>query len=143
MKLNVYNGQLTEHFNINEFTHCGTDLYIDEDFLIFVHMLEEFRLWYNRSINVTSCYRPRNYNTLVGGSFNSSHLKSLAIDFPLPAEFNNFSNNRKNEFLQNVKSKWIDICAYFHYGCQCNFYDTYLHLGIGDKDSFLDKRSWK
>lgn len=141
MILNILNGQLTRHFNIKEFVHVGTYIYIDEDFLFFVNMLEQFRVWYNRVINITSCYRPSDYNASVGGSKNSSHLKSLAVDFPLPAEFKNFSRDRKNEFLQNVNSKWIDICHSNGYGCQCNFYDTYLHLGIGDKDSFIDKRS--
>lgn len=143
MILDVRDGQLTPHFNISEFTHRGREIYISADFFRFVECLEDFREWYNRPINITSGYRPPAYNRSIGGSSNSSHLRTLAVDFPLPKEFYGFSTARKREFLSNVKEKWIEICYYAGFGCQCNFYDTYLHLGVGSSDSFRDERSWK
>lgn len=139
--------QLTPHFSLAEFVHCDSnghaEIQFDDNFIIFVLMLEEFRVWYNRPINITSGYRPPNYNKSVGGSSNSSHLRSLAIDFPLPEEFFGFSDDRKREFLSNVKDEWSSICAEYNACYQCNWYDTYLHLGIGNHDSFRDERSWK
>lgn len=140
-------GRLTPHFKLREFVHRHPDgsgeIYFTCTFFDFVQMLEEFRVWYNRPINITSGYRPPEYNVSVGGSPNSSHLKSLAVDFPLPAAFAGYSLPRKREFLQNVQDKWKSICRARGFGCQCNWYDTYLHLGIGERDSFIDKRSWK
>lgn len=149
MKIDVLGaGYITPHFRLSEFVHHNDDgsceIYFNVFFFDFVKMLEKFRVWYNRPINITSGYRPPDYNESVGGSPNSSHLESLAIDFPLPFGFDGFSYDRKCKFLENVKEKWIDICRNHGFFCQCNFYDTYLHLGISfTHDSFIDGRSWK
>lgn len=145
--LTIHNGQLTEHFNLWEFAHkSGAEIEINHDFIyIFVPLCEAFRVWYARQVNITSGYRPKAYNdTLPGASKNSSHLHTWAIDFPLPNEFYSFSSARKNEFLQNVKRKWVELCHAAGVFAQCNFYDNRLHLGISrHNDSFLDLRTKK
>lgn len=144
--LTIHNGQLTEHFNLWEFAHqSGAEIEINPDFIfVFVPLLEAFRKWYARPINITSCYRPATYNAIVGGSSNSSHLHTWAVDFPLPKEFYDYSAARKNMFYQNVKRKWVELCHASGVFAQCNFYDNRLHLGISRKsDSFLDYRTKK
>ena len=144
----VMTDRLTEHFKLSEFAHRdGNDLYvwIDEAFLPFVNALEDFRVWYNRPININSGYRPEKYNIAVGGSRNSSHLRMCAVDFNLPEEFYTFTDKRKNEFLLNVRRKWSQLCTKYGYHAQCNFYDTYLHLGLSftGRSSYLDYRTDK
>lgn len=145
MKVNIIHGQLTEHFNLIEFVDFYTgdpELYIDERFIKFVLLLERFRSWYRRPVNINSCYRSVECNDHYGGSKNSSHLVSLAVDFNLPSEYHSYSSDRKEEFLCNVRTYWEKICDEADVFHQVNFYDTYIHLGIGlNSDSFLDKRS--
>lgn len=148
MLVNVYDGKLTDNFNIDEFCqHEDVNIpvmRISPDFLKFVSAVQEFRTWYNRPMNISSAYRNQALNKACGGSYNSSHLIGLAIDFYLPREYMSFDINRKQEFLDNCKKKWIEICKKYKYPCQCNYYDMYIHIGFGRpdaKDSFIDKRS--
>ncbi len=144
--LTIHGGQLSEHFNLWEFAHqSGGEIEINEDFIyIFAPLCERFRRWYNRPINITSGYRPPAYNAIVGGSSNSSHLHTCAIDFLFPEEYFAFSAARKQQFLQNVKNKWVELCRVAGVYAQCNFYDNRFHLGISRyRDSFLDLRTKK
>lgn len=145
MKVNIINGQLTENFNLHEFVDGFSgeaELYIDERFIKFVNLLQRFRNFYRRPMNINSCYRSVDCNEHYGGSKNSSHLVSLAVDFNLPSEYHSYSSDRKEEFLWNVRTYWEGICDEADMFHQVNFYDTYIHLGIGiESDSFLDERS--
>lgn len=138
--------RLSKDFTLREFSHCISgskyEIVTHDDFYIFVNALQEFRDWYNRPINISSGYRSPLFNTLVGGSVNSSHKVTLAIDFTLPLEFFKLNLDDKIEFYQNVREKWITICRKYNKGCQCNFYDTYIHIGfsLNKQDSFIDKR---
>lgn len=145
MKLTVTGtGQLTQHFTLAEFCHKNSEIYIDYRFIVFVQLLEDFRKWYNRPMNINSGYRPPTYNRQVGGSSNSSHLFTGAVDFNLPAEYHRMTRARKDQFLQNVKNKWCALCQNAGVYPQVNFYDTYLHLGIStQRASFIDKRTKK
>ena len=143
MKITLFDDHLTEHFRLNEFAHHDKDgafALLTPDFFKFVQMLEEFRNWYCRPMNITSGYRPVGFNKLVGGSFNSAHLRMLAVDFRLPNMLD-FEPARREQFYQNIKVKWCAICEKSEFKPQCNFYDTYIHLGVSrSRDSFLDKR---
>lgn len=145
MKIDIINGQLTQNFNLSEFVDDfsgESQLYIDERFLKFVQLLQKFRTWYGRPININSCYRSKECNDFYNGSKNSSHLVSLAVDFNLPEEFNRYSEWRQENYLYNVKAYWEKICDEADVFHQVNFYDGYLHLGVGiSGDSFLDERS--
>lgn len=144
----VLTDRLTEHFKLSEFAHHENgdlQVWIDEAFIPFVSALEEFRCWYNRPININSGFRPAAYNRSVGGSPNSSHLRMCAVDFNLPPEYFGFTSARREQFLRNVRSKWIALCGKYGYKAQCNWYDTYIHLGFSfsTTGSFLDKRTVK
>ena len=119
MRIEIYgSGRITEHFKLSEFVHNGSEIYIDD--------------------------RPAAYNAAVGGSSNSSHLFTGAVDFPLPSKYYSFTRARKEQFLQNVKTKWSALCQTAGVYPQVNFYDTYLHLGIStQRASYLDKRTKK
>lgn len=140
--MKIYNGRLTKNFRLYEFSHLGEHVHIDEHFIPFVLLLQKFRDWYNRPINITSGYRPPDYNDQIGGSPNSAHLFTRAVDFGIPLkEFESFSQERKNEFYSNVLQKWAELCQDAGYYYQCNWYDTYLHLGIScHENSFIDER---
>lgn len=145
MLINFEDCQLTEHFKLSEFCHHGNktlEMYIDERFLDFVHCLEEFRVWYKRPINISSGFRPVKYNKSVGGSSNSSHLVSLAVDFNYPSEYMEMTSTRKKQFLENVRLKWARLCVKYGYSAQTNYYDNRFHLGfsLSGKYSFLDYR---
>lgn len=144
MKIALVDDHLTEHFRLDEFAHHerGKEptVYLSSDFLKFVQMLEEFRMWYRRPMNITSGFRPVGFNKLVGGSFNSAHLRMLAVDFLLPNMLD-FEPVRRDQFYQNIKVKWFAICEKSEFKPQCNFYDTFIHLGVSrSRESFLDKR---
>lgn len=144
-KITINEGtRLTEHFWLHEF-FCNScnECYIDSIFLYtFVPLLEDFRSWYNRPINITSAYRPAEFNKKVGGSSNSAHLKAWAVDFPYPADYKRWGKLRQNEFLTNVKSKWTELSHSYGVFAQCNFYDNRFHLGISTKnDNYLDYRT--
>ena len=142
----LHDNKITPHFYIWEFAHqAGKELYIDNEFIYnFVPALERFRVWYNRPINITSCYRPAAYNAAVGGSPDSAHLRAWAIDTPLPKDYYQMTAARKNEFLQNVKKRWVYEMHNIGRYAQVNFYDNRLHLGMSlKKDNFLDYRGKK
>lgn len=141
--LKCVNDRLTDHFRLDEFAHHdkdGASVLLTPEFFKFVQMLEEFRNWYRRPMNITSGFRPVGYNKLVGGSPGSAHLSQLAIDFRLPNMLD-FEPARREQFYQNIKVKWCAICERTDFKPQVNFYDTYVHLGVSKyRESFLDKR---
>lgn len=139
--------RLSKYFTLKEFCHYDDGYIIDvaDSFYEFVNALTVFRTWYNRPINITSGYRPPDYNKAVGGSSNSSHLKALAIDFKLPQTYHIMDHDHKERYLNNVKTKWTDICRCFGKNAQCNYYDTYIHIGfsLNSENSYIDKRKQK
>ncbi len=75
-------GSLTQHFTIDEYGVNQTEtIYISQDSLKHAEMLEEFRTWLGRPINVHAWFRTAAYNKKVGGISTSSHLRGVATDF--------------------------------------------------------------
>lgn len=110
------------------------------DVVEFIGMLEEFRSWYNRPINITSGYRTPSYNKRIRGVSNSYHLKALAIDFSLPKEYYVFSAERKQQFLDNIKNKWYQICKDHGKTGNVMYHDTFVHMSLWPTWYFEDKR---
>lgn len=104
--------RITPHFRLSEFsnTEDGDVVLLNPDVIQFIQMLEEFRVWYDRIMNITSGYRTKAFNKKWKGDANSYHLKGLAADIRLPLEYYKFTEERKLEFLNNVKNKWYEIC---------------------------------
>jgi uncharacterized protein YcbK (DUF882 family) len=125
----IYDGQITKNFNIKEFA-CkdNGEILLNADTLAHIQRLQRFRDWYMRPMHINSAYRTEAYNTSVGGSPTSQHLLGLASDIALPSEFYGFGSARKEEFLQHVKDKWLDLCAADGLGGGCGIYNTFVHL---------------
>jgi uncharacterized protein YcbK (DUF882 family) len=67
-----------KHFNMNEFKcPCGGENLI---YFELIKKLDEAREIANIPFRITSGYRCKHHNSIVGGSKTSSHLKGLAVD---------------------------------------------------------------
>lgn len=84
---------------------------LNQDVICFINMLEEFRIWYNRPMPVSSGYRTKKFNALVGGDKESLHLPARAADILYPDEYSKWSAERKLQFLVNIRVKWFEICS--------------------------------
>lgn len=134
-------GRITEHFSLSEYG-CNGVAYIDADSINFkVNVVEPFRVWYNRPININSGDRTEAKNKAVGGDKDSLHLYGRAIDFNLPAaEFYALSKAKQDTFLCNVKKKWFALCKRAG-GCgQMTVHDGWLHLGMSLHREYYDDR---
>jgi hypothetical protein len=143
MLVDIRKDQITEHFRLSEFVNTldGNRIDLSPEFFRFVFMLENFRRWYGRPVNITSGFRTAAYNRKVGGASNSLHLKTLAIDFRLPSDFKRYSKARQNEFLTNVRNKWFQLCDLEGIPGSVLWYDTWVHLDYRtDRRYFEDKR---
>jgi Uncharacterized protein conserved in bacteria len=135
--------QISPHFSLHEFSNSedGDTMLLDEDVIFFITvMLEEFRAWYSRPMNINSGYRTAAYNKRIGGVSNSYHLKALAVDYSLPVEFHGFSKARQQEFLDNVKTKWYDICRKHGKFGNVMYHNTFVHMSLWPTWYFEDKR---
>jgi hypothetical protein len=136
--------QITPHFRLSEFA-CSGEVIITPEFVTFVtRVLEPFRIWYDRPININSGYRSIAKNNQVGGVPSSLHLRAMAIDTNLPVDYLKGSPDRQREFFDHVRSMWFSLCKTAGgYGQIC-WYDTYMHLGFSwEREYFEDKRRGK
>lgn len=143
LNIQVYDGQITPHFNISEF-RCPAkgEVLINSEVLNHIQRLEKFRVWYDRPMSINSGYRTKEYNDkLDGASPNSQHINGIACDIALPNEFYSFTNERKLQFLDHIKRKWYEICSIDNVGGGVGFYDTFFHLDSRKTQSFWNERS--
>ena len=143
--MKLLDDRITENFRLSEFANTidGGAVLLNPDVIRFVQMLQVFRNWYNRPVNISSGYRTAAFNRKVGGASNSYHLKGLAVDFLLPTEYYSFAQQRKNEFLNNIKTKWYDICSKGGVSGSVIYYDSYIHISWWPSTYFEDKRTKK
>lgn len=137
LNIKVYDGQITENFNISEFKcRANGEVIINAAVIDHIQRLQVFRAWYNRPIKVNSGYRTPEYNKKIGGATKSFHMKGIATDIALPQEFYSFSKERQNEFLNNIKNKWLELCKGVGLGGGVGFYDTFIHLDSRPKGNY-------
>ena len=139
----ILDGQITDHFNIWEFRcRANNEILINADVIAHIQRLEKLRAWYKRTMIVNSGFRTLEHNKAIGGSPNSQHLLGIASDINLPlGEFAGFSKARKEEFLQNIRKKWTEICKADGLGGGVGFYNTFFHLDSAKgKPRFWDDR---
>lgn len=139
LQIKVYDGQITRNLNISEFKcKANGEVLLNAVVIDHIQRLQKFRTWYNREMKVVSGYRTKEYNTKIGGSKNSKHVEGIASDIALPNEFYNFSKSRQDEFLNNIKDKWIQFCTEDGLGGGVGFYDTFFHIDSRSKGKYTD-----
>ena len=139
----VVEDRLSPNFRLSEFANSRdrNSVLINQEFLEFARLLQVFRNWYNRPINITSGFRTPEFNRAIGGASNSAHLRGLAVDFRLPTEWGSFTRERQNEFLNNVRRRWEEICRQNGRFAGVIFYDTFVHIGFWHVPLFQDRRT--
>lgn len=99
-------GRIVPHFSLAEMANKESKddvkLVITPEVVKFAQMLEEFRVWYNKSMKVNSWFRTKTYNKACGGASNSAHLDGRAADISFP--------NLTDEQWEHMKEKWKKIC---------------------------------
>ncbi|MCT4606632.1 MAG: D-Ala-D-Ala carboxypeptidase family metallohydrolase [Marinisporobacter sp.] len=137
LNIKVFDGQITKNFNLAEFK-CKDrgEVLLNAAVIDHIQRLQSFRNWYNRPMKVVSGYRTEKYNEKIGGSKKSKHIEGIASDIALPDDFYEFSKQRRDEFLNNVKSKWIELCELDGLGGGIGFYDTFFHIDSRSKGKY-------
>jgi hypothetical protein len=141
--INLINDQITKNFKLREIACKNNgELYLTPEVVAHAQRLQRFRDWYNRPICVTSWYRTKEYNAKVGGVSGSFHLRGIASDIALPAEFSEFDAARREEFFGNIKRKWAELCEADGLGGGVGWYDSFFHLDSrpGESLAFWDYR---
>lgn len=137
LQIKVYDGKITKHFNISEFKcKANGEVLLNAAVIDHIQRLQKFRTWYNRAMKIVSGYRTKEYNERIGGSKNSKHVEGIASDIALPKKYYKFSKARQEEFLNNIKNKWIELCNNDGLGGGIGFYDTFFHLDSRAKGSY-------
>lgn len=126
--------KLTKNFTLGELANNKGDTALPQFILnaevdVFLQMLQEFRVWYNKPMTINCCYRQPAYNKLVGGVSNSLHKKALAVDWGITG----FTEVQ----YKNCADYWKTICTRHGIIGECNFYVWGLHLGAyADKNGY-------
>ena len=122
--------KISPHFRWREFA-CKEDNQIlcNEEVIFFIQtMLEDFRDWYRRPININSSYRTWTHNKAVGGAPRSQHLKGIAVDIPFPKEETILPDWNEDKHLEDVKTVWFAICDIYNINGGVFFYNWGFHL---------------
>lgn len=137
----IFKGNLTDHFTAYDYTINQTsDVALTQESYEHALMLEEFRQWLKRPIEVHAWYRTASYNKKVGGASNSSHLNGLATDWHTNITIT------EEKFIKYAK-KWKEICKRHNCVGEAGLYTWGMHLGSHVKYSktfyHWDSRSGK
>ena len=87
--------QISKHFSFHEALWCpqwnreadesdDNSLSFEDvtkNLVLLFERMDKIREFFDKPINVHCCYRPKDYNKLVGGASHSSHCLGEAIDF--------------------------------------------------------------
>lgn len=137
LAIKTYGGQITANFNIEEFScNANKEVLLTPEVMAHIKRLQKFRFWYRRVMSINSGYRTKEYNTRIGGSPRSKHMEGIATDFMLPQEYYLYSKKRQNQFLNNIKKKWLSLCKEDGLGGGVGFYNTFIHLDSRAKGSY-------
>lgn len=114
---------LTEHFSLNDYgkEQTGT-IPITAQAILQATLLEEFRQWLGRPINVHAWYRTKSYNKSVGGISTSSHLRGVATDWSTTVDID------EERFIKYAK-KWKEICEAHNTIGEAGLYTWGIHFG--------------
>ena len=114
---------LTEHFSLADYgiNQTGT-LPLSDEAILHAAMLEEFRQWLERPMNVHAWYRTAKYNKKIGGVATSSHLRGVATDWSTNVDID------KERFIKYA-TKWKEICAAHGVVGEAGIYTWGVHFG--------------
>lgn len=120
---------LTEHFSLADYgiNQTGT-LPLSDEAILHATMLEEFRRWLDRPMNVHAWYRTAKYNKKIGGVATSSHLRGVATDWSTNVDID------KERFIKYA-TKWKEICAAHGVVGEAGIYTWGIHFGSSVKYS--------
>jgi hypothetical protein len=114
---------LTEHFTLADYgINQSGSLPITAEAILQATMLEEFRNWLNRPMDVHAWYRTKSYNAKVGGVSTSSHLRGVATDWSTNTDIT------KEKFIKYAK-KWKEICEAHGVVGEAGLYTWGIHFG--------------
>ena len=119
----IFKGNLTDHFTADDYAINQTsNVTLTQESYEHALMLEEFRQWLKRPVEVHAWYRTSAYNKKVGGVSNSSHLKGLATDWSTDIKIT------EEKFIKYAK-KWKEICENHNCVGEAGLYTWGIHLG--------------
>jgi len=130
-EVNMTDCQIRKNFRLSELANnqgnaALPQFIIDKDVDVFLDMLQEFRNWYAKSMQINSCFRQEAFNKSVGGDPKSAHLHACAVDWAIKGH---------NETQRsNVRNKWADIAKAHNVIASINYYSNGYHL-----EAFSDK----
>lgn len=118
----IFKGELTQHFNLDEYTvHQTGNCTITREAIEHADILEEFRQWLQKPMKVNAWYRTPEYNKKVGGVPNSSHLRGVATDISM-------QGLSQEKFIKYAK-KWKELCKEHGVVGEAGLYTWGIHLG--------------
>lgn len=92
----------------------------------FYSMLQDFRDWYRKPININCSYRCEQFNKSVGGHFRSNHRGGFAIDWSTRA----IPNVNTDLWRKHVVDEWLLLGKKYGYFVEVEISPTYVHLAI-------------
>lgn len=123
--------KINKYFSWSEFAcNDNNEVLANKEVCDFIEgPLTDFRIWYNRPIIPSSGYRTPSWNKAKGGAKFSQHLKGLACDIHYPkGEY--MDRARQDEFLDNVKTKWFELCDKYGVKGAVFYYNWGFHLDV-------------
>lgn len=132
------NKKLTPHFKIVEYANTKgkitlPQLVLNEKTWRLYLCMEEFRVWYGKSITPTSNYRQIAFNKSCGGDAKSLHLRGLAIDWKCAKEDKTDARRRA------IEDKWKSITMSHGLIGGCNWYSSGFHFSVYEDEQFGHK----
>ncbi|MBQ0165350.1 MAG: hypothetical protein KBS75_09180 [Bacteroidales bacterium] len=129
------NAKLAPHFKLYELANTKGKTTIpqfvfNEKVWNFLECVEEFRVWYNKSINPTSCYRQVQFNKNCGGDSLSLHLIGLAMDWKCVAA------DRTDSRRKEIENQWKVITMKHGIIGGCNWYTGGFHFSAYENERF-------
>ena len=104
-------GRLVKNFSLDEMMCKDGSLLLTPEAVAHARRVQALREWYNKPMTINSWYRSLAYNrTLPDSSDSSQHIQCLATDIALPPEFYKFTKQRQEQFINNIRTKWFQLC---------------------------------
>ena len=100
---------LTEHFSLSDYTinQTGT-IPLSDEAILQAAMLEEFRRWLGRPMEVHAWYRTAAYNKSVGGTWNAGDLAGVFYCSVYDSATDSYANVGSRQILQQFCPNFLE-----------------------------------